>query len=84
MTKTQEFDYYYDEGSDDFQFIRIPLQLITDPRFRGLSSEAKLLYSLLLDRMRPIRPERLVGRAAPSFRLLYRQGNPGNFLLQQE
>ncbi len=51
MAKTQEFEYYHGEESDDFQFIRIPRQLMTDPRFRGLSSEAKLLYSLLLDRM---------------------------------
>ncbi len=51
MTKTQEVDYYHGEEADDFQFIRIPRQLMTDPRFRGLSSEAKLLYSLLLDRM---------------------------------
>ncbi len=51
MAKTQEFDYYHGGEPDDFQFIRIPRQLMTDPCFRGLSSEAKLLYSLLLDRM---------------------------------
>ncbi len=51
MAKTQEFDYYHGGESDDLQFIRVPRQLMTDPRFRELSSEAKLLYSLLLDRM---------------------------------
>lgn len=51
MAKTQEFDYYHSEESNDFRFIRVPRQLMTDPRFRDLSSEAKLLYSLLLDRM---------------------------------
>ncbi len=51
MAKTQEFDYYHGGEPDDFQFIRVPRQLMTDPRFRGLSSEAKLLYSLLLDRV---------------------------------
>lgn len=51
MPKEFQLDFYHGEGLDNFQFIRIPRQLMIDPRFRGLSSEAKLLYSLLLDRI---------------------------------
>ena len=34
-----------------YAFFRIPKLLITDSRFDGVSSDAKLLYGLLLDRM---------------------------------
>ncbi len=51
MPEKLQLDFYHGEETDDFQFIRVPRQLMTDPRFRGLSSEAKLLYSLLLDRV---------------------------------
>ena len=34
-----------------FTFYRIPKALITDERFRAVSTDAKLLYGLLLDRM---------------------------------
>ena len=45
------FDYFYGSQSESFSYYRIPRLLITDPAFRGLSSDAKLLYGLLLDRM---------------------------------
>lgn len=45
------FDYYYGLESESFSFYRIPRLLVTEPQFRGLSSDAKLLYGLLLDRM---------------------------------
>lgn len=51
MPEKFQLDFYHGERLNDFQFIRVPRQLMTDPHFRGLSSEAKLLYSLLLDRM---------------------------------
>lgn len=34
-----------------FPFLRIPRELITNPQFRSISIEAKLLYALLLDRL---------------------------------
>ena len=46
-----QFDYFYGSQSESFSFYRIPRLLITDPAFRELSSGAKLLYGLLLDRM---------------------------------
>ena len=45
------FDYYYGEQSESFRFLRVPRLLFTAPQFRGLSMDAKLLYSLMLDRM---------------------------------
>ncbi len=45
------FDYYYGIEAEQFSFYRIPRLLIKDERFKGLSSDAKLLYGLMLDRM---------------------------------
>ena len=43
--------YYYGHAGEQYAFFRIPKLLITDSRFDGVSSDAKLLYGLLLDRM---------------------------------
>lgn len=45
------FDYYYGIEAEQFSFYRVPHLLIKDKRFKGLSSDAKLLYGLMLDRM---------------------------------
>ena len=45
------FDYYYGTESKTFSFVRIPRIFFRDDRFRQLSSEAKLLYGLMLDRL---------------------------------
>ena len=44
-------DYYYGDQADQFSFYRIPKVLFTDSRFKDISTEAKILYGLLLDRM---------------------------------
>ena len=46
-----KFDYYYGIETEQFSFYRVPRLLIKDVRFKGLSSDAKLLYGLMLDRM---------------------------------
>ena len=46
-----QFDYYYGMQSEQFTFYRVPKVLFTNPQFKGLSSDAKLLYGLMLDRM---------------------------------
>ena len=51
MTEQIEFGYYYGIEAEQFAFYRVPRLLIKDERFKGLSSDAKLLYGLLLDRM---------------------------------
>ena len=45
------FNYYYGSEADQFNFIRIPKSMITDPMFASLSLASKLLYGILLDRM---------------------------------
>ena len=44
-------DYFYGGQADLFSFYRLPKVLFTDPQFRCISAEAKILYGLLLDRM---------------------------------
>lgn len=46
-----DFTYYYGDESGQFSYFRIPRQLVTGGQFRRLSTDAKLLYGLLLDRM---------------------------------
>lgn len=45
------FGYFYGSQSESFSFYRIPRELVTGEYFRSLSTDAKLLYGLLLDRM---------------------------------
>ena len=51
MGEPLKFDYYYGAEAEQFSFYRVPRLLIKDGHFRGLSSDAKLLYGLMLDRM---------------------------------
>ena len=46
-----KFDYFYEEQSENYVFYRTPKVLCTDEPFRQLSSDAKLLYGILLDRI---------------------------------
>jgi hypothetical protein len=45
------FPYYYGCEAEQYAFCRIPKLLITDERFRSISTDAKPLYGLMLDRM---------------------------------
>ncbi|MBE7048467.1 MAG: replication initiator protein A [Ruminococcaceae bacterium] len=45
------FDYFYGTEAEQFTFFRIPKVLFTDKRFKDMSTDAKLLYGLMLDRM---------------------------------
>lgn len=44
-------DYFYGDESEEFVFFKIPRQLITNLKFKHVSTDAKLLYGMLLDRM---------------------------------
>ena len=46
-----QFSYFYTNQAEKFAFYRIPKILFADARFSKLSTEAKLLYGLMLDRM---------------------------------
>ncbi|MCP1100990.1 hypothetical protein M2454_000209 [Aequitasia blattaphilus] len=45
------FDYFYGMEADQFSFFRIPKCLFTEPEMERVSTEAKLVYGVLLDRM---------------------------------
>lgn len=49
--KRMRFDYFYEEESEQFAFYRIPKELFTEDYFSSLSTDAKLLYGLMIDRM---------------------------------
>lgn len=50
--KTQvSFSYFYGEESEQLSYFRIPRLLVRSKKFKTLSTEAKLLYGLMLDRM---------------------------------
>lgn len=44
-------DYLRGDETTQFSFFRVPSQLVSHPRFKGLSADAKLLYGMLLNRM---------------------------------
>ena len=50
MQKVQ-FEYFYNDDSEQYSFYRIPKLLFTEEYFSSLSCEAKVLYGLMLDRM---------------------------------
>ena len=44
-------DYIYDIEAEQYSFLRVPKILLQNDAYRGLSADAKILYSLLLDRV---------------------------------
>ena len=44
-------DYFYGQSGELFSYFRIPKALFQDNRFRQLSTDARTLYGILLDRM---------------------------------
>ena len=45
------YDYFYGQQSEQFSFYRIPKILFSQDKFWNVSTDAKLLYGILLDRM---------------------------------
>ena len=46
-----DYDYFYGQSGELFAYFRIPKALFQDSRFRQLSTDARTLYGILLDRM---------------------------------
>ena len=44
-------DFFHRNEAEQFTFYRIPKLLFTNPKFKNISCEAKLIYGLMLDRM---------------------------------
>ena len=51
MEQKVSFNYFYGTQADQYSFYRIPKALFQNDYFRNLSSDAKILYGLMLDRM---------------------------------
>lgn len=51
MNNKIDFKYFYGNEADQYSFYRIPKLLFTNEYFKELSSDAKILYGLMLDRM---------------------------------
>ena len=51
MEQNGDFKYFTGLETMQFAFIPVPMALLSDPRYEKLSSDAKLLYALLLNRM---------------------------------
>lgn len=51
MNESIIYDYIYGGEAEQFSYYRIPRALVTGTQFKRLSTDAKLLYGLLLDRM---------------------------------
>ena len=45
------YDYFYKDEGEQYQFLQVPWFLITDEQFKSITNDAKLLYSLLLNRI---------------------------------
>jgi len=46
-----EFDYFYKRDLERFQFFMLPKILVTGEQFKTISSDAKILYACLFDRI---------------------------------
>ena len=46
-----QFEYYHSRESEQFAYFRIPKALFTESMFQNLTTYAKLLYGLMLDRI---------------------------------
>lgn len=43
-----QFDYFYGSQAEQFSFYRIPKVLFTDPQFKPLSTDARLIVIRLI------------------------------------
>lgn len=51
MRQKRNFKYFYDTDVDQYSFYHIPKLLFRNEYFKILSSDAKILYGLMLNRM---------------------------------
>ena len=50
MREMYNFDYFYGNEAEQYQFYMIPQLLFTDKKFKKISTDAKVLYSLCKQR----------------------------------
>ena len=51
MDRESPFPFHYGQEAEQYSYYRVPKILFTEPMFQKLSTDAKLLYGLFLDRM---------------------------------
>ena len=56
-----------------YQFIQLPKELLYNPRYKGLSSDSKILYGLLLDRMELSRENNWINEKGEIYLIFTRQ-----------
>lgn len=44
-------NYFTMQDADSFSFVRVPKELLVNPKYKNISAESKLLYGVLLDRV---------------------------------
>ena len=49
--RSMKMNYFYGAQADQYNFIKIPKELVVGEGFSSLSVQAKILYGMLLDRM---------------------------------
>ena len=67
------FDYFYGGQANQFNFIKIPKDLLTESIFDELSLSAKVLYGVLLDRMSLSMKNGLIKRINLSLSIRYQK-----------
>lgn len=72
-----QYEYFYGAQAEQFSFYRIPKALFTEPNFRELSTDAKVLYGILLDRMSLSLKKSMVRCTEQGLHYLHRGGNHG-------
>lgn len=45
-----QLDYHYGREAEQYRYVQMPLFLFTEKRFQSLSSDSKILYSLMLSK----------------------------------
>ncbi|MEI3412329.1 MAG: replication initiator protein A [Blautia sp.] len=78
------FDYFYGPQAEQFAFYRIPKVLFTDGRFGNISTDAKTLYGILLDRMNLSAANGWLDQAGKGIYHLHRRGNHERPLLREQ
>ena len=76
-TRTADLDYFYGQSSELFSFYRIPKLLFQDSCFQPLSTDAKTLYGILLDRMSLSARNGWLEQGWAGVHHLYRAGSAG-------
>lgn len=49
--QNDQYDYFYADEAMKFEYLYIPLELFTNPAYQDTSTEAKFLYSMLLEKL---------------------------------